>query len=238
MRNSLNLQIMQEIGTQRSIFCIDLTRESYRIGGGGKTAQMLQRNGAALRLFILIVGDRPKLTHWRWFSTLWRSQRFQARHGQCELTGTNLNIKLSFLIVILSVISGGVAQAFTLPGPLVSADWLAKNKFEVQIIEVATNFDSFMNQPNNNQTTQANKRIVVDFGGHIEGSVLMDFSTVRVEWVINGNKVNYLIPTQADFQKIVQSTGVKNDKPIVLVPFGQNHVDIDEALRILWQFKV
>lgn len=149
-----------------------------------------------------------------------------------------MNIKLTFLIGILSVITGGLAQAFTLPGPLVSANWLAQNKSEVQIVEVATNFDSFINQPNKNQTSQANKRIVVDFGGHIEGSVLMDFSTVRVERVINGNKVNYLIPSQDDFQKIVQSTGVNNDKPIVLVPFGLNHVDIGEALRILWQFKV
>lgn len=149
-----------------------------------------------------------------------------------------MNIKLALSIVILNIISGGLAHAFTLPGPLVSADWLAKNKSEVQIVEVATNLDSFMSQSNKNESSPVGKRIVVDFGGHIEGAVLMDFSTVRVERVINGNKVNYLIPSPADFQKIVQSAGVDADKPIVLVPFGQNHKDIDEALRILWQFKV
>ena len=149
-----------------------------------------------------------------------------------------MKIKLIFLIAILIMISGGLAQAFTLPSPIVSADWLAKNKSEVQIVEVATNLDSFMDQPNKNRTSQAEKRIVVDFGGHIEGSVLIDFSTVRVEKSMGGFKVNYLIPSQADFQKIVQATGINNDKPIVLVPFGLNHTDIDQALRILWQFKV
>lgn len=159
-------------------------------------------------------------------------------HRLHKITGSRLNIKLIFLFLIQNVISGGLAQAFTLPGPLVSASWLAKNQSEVQIIEVATNLESFMSQPNKTQTSQVNQRIVVDFGGHIEGSVLLDFSTVRVERVINGKRVNYLIPSQADFQKIVQSTGINHDKPIVLVPFGLSSADIDEALRILWQFKV
>jgi thiosulfate/3-mercaptopyruvate sulfurtransferase len=79
---------------------------------------------------------------------------------------------------------------------------------------------------------------VVDFGGHIEGSTMMDFSIVRVDRVINGKKVKNLIPSAAVFQKIVQSAGVNNDRHIVLVPFGQKVEDIDEALRIFWQFKV
>jgi thiosulfate/3-mercaptopyruvate sulfurtransferase len=153
------------------------------------------------------------------------------------LSGTSQNLKQIFLFTILSAVCS-LAQAFTLPGPIVSADWLAKNKSQVQIIEVANNLDSFMSQPGKDQTSQVGKRVVVDFGGHIEGSIMMDFSTARVERVISGKKVNFMIPSQADFQKIVQSAGVNTGKPIVLVPFGLNSADIDEALRILWQFKV
>lgn len=153
------------------------------------------------------------------------------------LSGTSQNIKLILLFTILSTVCS-LAQALTLPGPIVSADWLAKNKSQVQIIEVANNLDSFMSQPGKDQIPQVGKRVVVDFGGHIEGSIMMDFSTARVERVISGKKVNFMMPSPADFQKIVQSAGVNAGKPIVLVPFGLNSADIDEALRILWQFKV
>ena len=42
----------------------------------------------------------------------------------------------------------------------------------------------------------------------------------------------------ADFQKLVQGIGVNAGKPIVLVPLGQEVADVDEALRVLWSFKV
>lgn len=142
------------------------------------------------------------------------------------------------LLVALFGATLSLAQAVTLPGPVVSSEWLANNKSEVQIVEVASNIDSFMSQPASDNPRTPDQRIVVDFGGHIEGSSLMDFSKVRVERLIKGKKVKYLIPEQANFEKIAQLAGINSNKPIVLVPFGLESGDLDEALRILWQFKV
>jgi thiosulfate/3-mercaptopyruvate sulfurtransferase len=152
-----------------------------------------------------------------------------------------MNAKMTLrTILLITWLSTTVGSAFavTLPGPVVSAAWLAEHKSEVQVVEVAGNVDSFMSQPDPTAPQTPGHRIVVDFGGHIEGSSLMDFSNVRVERNIGGKKISYLIPLQGDFENIVQIAGVRSDQPIVLVPFGREAGDLDEALRILWQFKV
>jgi thiosulfate/3-mercaptopyruvate sulfurtransferase len=75
-------------------------------------------------------------------------------------------------------------------------------------------------------------------GGHIPGALLANFKNLRVDRMINGKKVQYMIPEAADFEKYVRQTGVINGKPIVLVPIGAEVADVDEALRLYWQFKV
>jgi thiosulfate/3-mercaptopyruvate sulfurtransferase len=47
-----------------------------------------------------------------------------------------------------------------------------------------------------------------------------------------------MIPPQNEFQQLIQAAGVDADKPIVLVPMGTEVADVDEALRVYWQFKV
>jgi len=80
--------------------------------------------------------------------------------------------------------------------------------------------------------------VLVEFGGHLPDSVLLDFKKVRAERLIDGKKIKYLIPEKADFQNLIQSLGVNADKPIILVPVGQDISDVDEALRVYWQLKV
>ena len=75
-------------------------------------------------------------------------------------------------------------------------------------------------------------------GGHIVSSTLLDFKKVRVDRLVGGKKIKFLIPEKPDFEKLVQSLGINSDKPIVLVPIGQDMSDIDEALRTYWSFKV
>ena len=79
---------------------------------------------------------------------------------------------------------------------------------------------------------------MVEVGGHITNSSLLDFKKVRVERLVDGKKIKLLIPEKVEFEKLVQSLGINSDKPIVLVPIGQDMSDIDEALRTYWSFKV
>ena len=132
----------------------------------------------------------------------------------------------------------GMVQAVTLPGPVVSAEWLAANQSEVQILEVRGDVASYTRAPEFEIDKKTGKKFLVEIGGHIQDSTLLDFKKVRADRMIDGKKIKYLIPEKADFEKIIQSVGVNSDKPIILVPVGLDISDIDEALRAYWQFKV
>jgi len=145
-------------------------------------------------------------------------------------------IQWALAFVLTSLVT--LVQAITLPGPVVSADWLANNLSEVQVIEVRTDLASYLKNPEFDTDKKTGKKFLVEVGGHITNSSLLDFKKVRVERLVDGKKIKLLIPEKADFEKLVQSLGVNSDKPIVLVPIGQDMSDIDEALRTYWSFKV
>jgi thiosulfate/3-mercaptopyruvate sulfurtransferase len=142
-----------------------------------------------------------------------------------------------FLVITLAALTT-LAHAINLPGPVVSADWLTNNMSEVQIIEVRTDLASYLRNPEFDTDKKTGKKFLVEVGGHITNSSLLDFKKVRVERLVDGKKIKFLIPEKADFEKLVQSLGINSDKPIILVPIGQDMSDIDEALRTYWSFKV
>jgi thiosulfate/3-mercaptopyruvate sulfurtransferase len=121
---------------------------------------------------------------------------------------------------------------------VVTADWLANNQSEVQIIEVRTDVASYTKAPEFDVDKKTGKKFLVEIGGHINNSSLLDFKKVRVERLVDGKKVKFLIPEKADFEKLIQTLGVNSNKPIVLVPMGLEMSDVDEALRTYWSFKV
>jgi thiosulfate/3-mercaptopyruvate sulfurtransferase len=146
-------------------------------------------------------------------------------------------MKKNVWIFVFSLVVG-LAQAVSLPGPVVSAQWLETNQTEVQVIEVRTDISSYLKKPEFAVDKKTGKKFLVEVGGHIANSSLLDFKKVRVERLVDGRNVKFLIPEKADFEKLIQSLGIHSDKPIVLVPIGQDMSDIDEALRTYWQFKV
>lgn len=146
--------------------------------------------------------------------------------------------KIQWLLAFVLASLVSLAQAINLPGPVVSADWLANNMSGVQVIEVRTDLASYLRNPEFDTDKKTGKKFLVEVGGHITNSSLLDFKKVRAERTVDGKKIKFLIPEKADFEKLVQSLGVNSDKPIVLVPVGQDMSDIDEALRTYWSFKV
>ena len=146
--------------------------------------------------------------------------------------------KIQWLLAFVLMGLVNLVQAITLPGPVVSADWLANNLSEVQVIEVRTDLASYLRNPEFDTDKKTGKKFLVEVGGHITNSSLLDFKKVRAERAVDGKKIKFLIPEKADFEKLVQSLGINSDKPIVLVPIGQDMSDIDEALRTYWSFKV
>jgi len=130
------------------------------------------------------------------------------------------------------------AHAGVLPGPVVDTQWLASNLDKVQVVEVLGDVKSFVKAPEFDTDAKTGKKVLTEVGGHIPGSKLIDMKTMRVDRMVGDLKVKYMIPDRADFQKMVQADGVDADKPIVFVPVGVDGTDVDNALRVYWQFKV
>lgn len=130
------------------------------------------------------------------------------------------------------------AWGVDLPGPVVSTEWLANHQGDVQVVEVRSNFSSFAKQPIFETDKKTGKKTLVDVGGHIQDAKLVDFKNIRAESQIGEKKVKNVRPVGNDFQALMQSVGVVEGKPIVLVAEGQNISDIDEALRLYWTLKV
>ncbi len=128
------------------------------------------------------------------------------------------------------------AQAGILPGPLVDSAWLAQHQDQVQLIDVRSNVKSFTAKAEFD--TVNGKQVLSEVGGHLPGARLIDMKTMRTERQFGTMKVKYMIPEQADFEQRLRAAGVMAGKPIVLIPVGVDAADIDDALRVYWQFKM
>ncbi len=142
------------------------------------------------------------------------------------------------VFLFLMMLFTGPALAGSLPGPLVDTQWLAANLDKVQVVDVRSNPKSYITAPEFETDPKTGRKTLVEAGGHIGGSRLIDMKTMRTERTFGDLKVKYMIPTRADFEKAVQAAGVRAGKPIVLVPLGVDVADVDDALRVYWQFKV
>ncbi|GAB4214354.1 MAG: sulfurtransferase [Rhodoferax sp.] len=130
------------------------------------------------------------------------------------------------------------ASAGVLPGPVVDTQWLAANLDKVQVVSVLSDAKVFTAAPEYEKDPKTGKSVLSEPGGHIAGSMLIGMKPMRVERQVGSLKVKYLIPEKAEFEKLVQSAGVDAGKPIVFVPLGVDIPDVDDALRVYWQFKV
>ncbi len=138
---------------------------------------------------------------------------------------------------LIATMTVWVAHAGVLPGPLVDTQWLAANAEKVQIVEVRGNAKSFTAQPEI-ATDAKGKKTIEEIGGHIPGAVLVDAKKMRTDRKYGDLTVKYMLPEAADFEKYVRSSGIMAGKPMVLVPVGAEVADINDALRMYWQFKV
>lgn len=130
------------------------------------------------------------------------------------------------------------ALAQNLPGPIVDSAWLAANLDKVQVVDVRGNVKSFVAQPEFDTDAKTGKKSLTDVGGHLANAALIDMKTMRTDRKVGDLTVKYMIPEKDAFQKLVQTAGVNAGKPIVLVPVGSDVTDVDDALRVYWQFKV
>ncbi|MDO8650615.1 MAG: rhodanese-like domain-containing protein [Undibacterium sp.] len=141
------------------------------------------------------------------------------------------------LAITFSAVTNTVFAAI-FPGTVIDSAWLAANLDKVQVVDVRGNIKSFVGKPEFETDAKTGKKTLSEVGGHLSGARLIDMKTMRTDRMFGDQKVKYMIPEKADFEKTIQSAGIDAGKPIVLVSVGTEVTEVDDALRVYWQFKV
>ena len=128
-------------------------------------------------------------------------------------------------------------QAATLPGPVVDTAWLAKNMDKVVILDVRKDIKSFTKKPVYKKDKKTGKLKLVRVGGHIDGVQLVNYKKIREKRVIDGKTVTRMLPTKANFEKLMQAAGLNKNSAVVIISKGQSSGDITIATRLYWQLK-
>jgi thiosulfate/3-mercaptopyruvate sulfurtransferase len=100
------------------------------------------------------------------------------------------------LIAALAVLGASLAFAQQLPGPIVTADWLAANQAQVQLVDVRSDTKSYSRQSVTSVDKKTGKVQVEEVGGVIPGALLVDYALVRGEKMLDGQKTKYLIASR------------------------------------------
>ncbi len=119
-------------------------------------------------------------------------------------------------------LAGAAAAASALPGPLVTPEWLAAHRAAVTVLDVR---EDAAGSP-------------AGLGDRIPGSLLVEYSDLRVERLIDGRKIPWMLPDAQHFQAIMRKAGVPAGKPIVIVTPATVPEDLDTAARVYWSLKV
>lgn len=150
-------------------------------------------------------------------------------------------MKLKYLIGVgvLSFAAAHMAQAASLPGPLVTVDWLKANKADVVLVDIRDDMKTLTEAPKFETDKKTGKKFLVETGGYIPGTtVFVDFGKIREEKTENGQKIKAQMPTAEFFTKAMDDAGLnKLDKPIVIVPTGDTVDSMDMATRLYFQLR-
>lgn len=127
----------------------------------------------------------------------------------------------TFLVGIFLAIATAAAQGAVekLPGPLVSADWLAGNRGAVTILDVRAEPRTFTAE------------------GHVPGSQLVAWKDVRVKKSEEGELLEDMLPPPDQFAQLMRKAGVKAGDSIVISSRGLDADDIFMATRLHWQLR-
>ena len=120
------------------------------------------------------------------------------------------------ILAISLVCFSGLLRAAHLPGPLVSTSWLAENKDNVTLLDIRASTKSFVAR------------------GHIPAANLVDFKLIRVDRVLEGQKIPAMQIGRLGFEKMMRASGVSNGRPVVITyPEGA----LIFATRLYWSLK-
>jgi thiosulfate/3-mercaptopyruvate sulfurtransferase len=147
-------------------------------------------------------------------------------------------MKKPIIAALLAALAPFCATAGKLPGPVVDAQWFKDHVSHVSLIDVRDDLDTWTTAPEYEKDPKSGKDKLVATGGHIDGALPLLFKQARVDVVVDGKKVEKMLPDKAYWQNLMQTIGVARNKPIVITSPGESPDQLDAAARIYWTLKV
>ena len=90
---------------------------------------------------------------------------------------------------VITIAAAHVAGAATLPGPLVTAQWLKDHQNEVTVVDIRDDMKTFTAEPKFDVDKKTGKKTLVETGGHIAGAIPVEFGKIREEHTVDGVKI-------------------------------------------------
>lgn len=126
------------------------------------------------------------------------------------------------------------AGAAGLPGPLVGAQWLHEHLDEVTVLTVA---DGDQTSLYTAAPRLGADHAVQQVGGHIPGSLLLDFGSIRQSRVEDGQTLQALLPEAGFFGEAMDKAGLRTSRPVVIAALGDGVNALDMGARVYFQLR-
>lgn len=147
-----------------------------------------------------------------------------------------------FATVFSLFLYAGVSHAEILPGHLVDADWLEQNVDKITLLDVRADVNSFSKRskggsPVNPCGAGVKGKDVEPVAGHIPDAALVRWSLLTTQQTVAGQKTDGWLPEQEDFERLMQKSGVNNEKPVVITHKGEKAIETAMAARLYYTLK-
>jgi thiosulfate/3-mercaptopyruvate sulfurtransferase len=137
----------------------------------------------------------------------------------------------------LSHLSRGAQAATSLPGPLVTVQWLHDHLNDVTVIDIRDDIRRLTVQPTFDADKSTGKKTLIETGGHIPGALFVDFTKIREDRIVDGVKLTAMMPTKEYFENVMDTAGLDRGMMIVIAATGENVESVDMATRLFFQLK-
>lgn len=139
--------------------------------------------------------------------------------------------------VTAGVVGPETVWALALPGPLVNSAWLQKNRDSIVILDVRADVESFSKRSKGRSPVNPCGAGIKGKGpavvaGHIPGAVLVRWSLVTAQKKVAGKKLDGWLPERADFERLMQRSGVNGGSLVVVTGKGEQIIHVAMAARL------
>lgn len=146
---------------------------------------------------------------------------------------------LALTALTLAAFSAGAAP---LPGPLVDTQWLADNLGKVVILDARKDPQPFLRKAAGGGRVAGMQACGAGGGGagvsgHIPGAALMEWKDYAVNQKVGGLELLDTVPAKADFEALMQASGVNKDSAIVVAHTGEDMNNVAFGARLYWTLK-